>query len=52
MTDERDPVLSWAPRLADTAYVAPGDYHLLVDMGSDGPCLRLNLRAPAWGVCP
>ena len=41
-----------APVVADTAYVAPGDYHMRVRSASDGPIIALEQSAPVHGVRP
>jgi two-component system chemotaxis response regulator CheB len=40
------------PFLADTAYIAPGDYHMRVVAGDDGPRIALSREPTVWGVRP
>lgn len=48
VTEARD----HSPVVADTAYVAPGGYHMLVEGSSGAARVRLDEGPPRWGVRP
>src|SRR5512139_1983609 len=40
------------PVMRGTAYVAPGDWHMVVESGADGPRIRLTRDPAVWSVRP